>query len=739
MKRTIVLICVLVMPPPCALAGETGQVDRAITSAIAFLTDQIGQDGQCTGEYPSEHPRALFGVKTALCADALLSAGVDQHNPNIQRSLGWLGKAQLDGTYAIALRASAYAKWTEPTARVLLGEDVQRLVLAERKGKYTYSPDPDANDPGGYDNFNSLMGVMGVAAGAGRGIVVDQEYWQAVRTHWYSDQQVDGGWGYVVRPSRWRTGSYGSITAGGLGALYACMDNTPPPIAEKDLTERMAIASALEWIEEHFSVTENPGKDIHYYYHWLNNLSRAAMTSGYKSFGSHDWYAEGVAELLRTQKNDGSWGPGRPPGDRIEPTALALLFLSGGKQPVLANKLQYRGRWNSRPRDLANLARWMSHKFERPMNWQIMNINSSLTDWHDAPILYISGAAAIDLDPGQMDKLRTFVQQGGMIVSEAARSSTDFTLSMEKVYSRGFPDYPLTRLKENHPVFSSHFDVTGIRGLTGVDNGVRTLAIHSPRELSGAMQTSKADQQNASLKLMANVYMLATDRGAHRAEAEELWPTEATFEPAATIRITRLKYNGNYDPEPLALRRLALLMGNRHRIRLEIGGPMEIADLKADEFPIAAFTGTDAFTLSFGEKAALKQYLLAGGTLIVDAAGGSKQFSSSAQKEILLLVPGTLEKLDAKIVYGGPEKIRSVSYRRSTALAMGATRHQHRLKGLVADGRVQIVYSAYDLTAGLVGYPGYRIRGYGRDSAVAIMTNILCHIAGGKIPVDDDR
>ena len=59
------------------------------------------------------------------------------------------------------------------------------------------------------------------------------------------------------------------------------------------------------------------------------------------------------------------------------------------------NKVQYEvgnkkeANWNQRPRDLANLSRYIGKQTERELNWQIVNLKAPVEELHDAPILYI--------------------------------------------------------------------------------------------------------------------------------------------------------------------------------------------------------------------------------------------------------------------------------------------------------------------------------------------------------------
>ena len=73
--------------------------------------------------------------------------------------------------------------------------------------------------------------------------------------------------------------------------------------------------------------------------------------------------------------------------------------------------------------------------------------------------------------------------------------------------------------------------------------------------------------------------------------------------------------------------------------------------------------------------------------------------------------------------------IKKVSYRRAIRASLTDTR-KPRLRGFTHKGRLAIVFSRYDLTAGLVGYPCWGLRDYEPASAFELMRNILLYASG---------
>lgn len=122
----------------------------------------------------------------------------------------------------------------------------------------------------------------------------------------YNDQPYssdDGGFMYSPGTSKaGGTGSYGSMTYAGLKSFIHAS------VSQSDTR----VQSALQWLQKHYSVKENPGmgkQGLFYYYH---TMSKALNTCDIdilhlNNEEKHDWRYELSDQLLKIQNADGSW------------------------------------------------------------------------------------------------------------------------------------------------------------------------------------------------------------------------------------------------------------------------------------------------------------------------------------------------------------------------------------------------------------------------------------------------
>jgi len=720
--------------------------DEAVRAAVEkgkkFLWSQQRSDGSWKG-FRGKYPVG----PSCLAAYALLASGVSPLEARMEKALEWLSKQPCTKTYSLGLRCNVWLlanRETKGKYSPLLRKDVIQLVTSTRDGSYNYDSLGKGKSSG--DNSNSQFGVLGVWAGALGLAEISSGYWRLVARHWQLCQHRDGGWSYRhggkagKKPNPAAGESRATMTAAGLATLFVCFDNL---FAEKFVncdvsTQFKPITQGLSWMDRHFVTALAGGKGAHnwgkHFCYFLYGVERVGLASGYKYFGTADWYKLGARRLLALQNPNGSFRADKEFAGVI-PTGFAMLFLVRGQHPVAFNKLEFDGDWNNRPRDMAGLTRHLSAAFERTMNWQIINLKVPVEEWHDAPILYLSGAKQPNFTNPQLSKLRRYVWQGGTIFSVTECGGRGFSEGIREVYEKLFPGRPLERVAPDHDLYDLHERLNGQPAFYEISNGIRPLVIHTDADLSRSWQLQLRRTGSAAFHAASNVLMYVTDKGELRNRGVSHWPRgRQAGEPGRTVRLARLKYDGNWDPEPLAYERFARLMALKAKVNVEVVSPVAAGRLQPRTAEIATLTGTDHLTLSGGATAAIKRYVEGGGTLVVDAAGGSRAFGESA----LALLSGMFGRRAVRrlsgsaAVYNLPGmRIQRVSYRRRARLER-ALRSEPNLRGVMIDGRLAVLFSAEDLTGGLLGCPSYRCVGYEGESCFELMRNAVLLAAGGK-------
>ncbi len=703
-------------------AGFTDQdVERAIAAGIEHLWATQKADGSW-GLYKKGYPVGC----SALPVYALLASGVSAQDPRMEKALEFLGTHGTDRTYALGLRANVWEmanRQTRGKYRKLLKKDVALLITSTKDGSYNYGCKGNRESSG--DHSNSQYGLLGVWAGAAGGLEIPSAYWEMVIKYWMSVQNADGGWQYRDRGNK----TTRTMTAAGIASLYVCFDNLFVDKFVKcdaDL-EFKPITRGLDWMEENFEKTLKDGGRLYYY---LYGVERVGLACGYKYFGKADWYKLGTQRLLSQRKDGEGWGS-------IKNTSFALLFLARGRHPVLVNKLEYDADWNNRPRDAANLTRWISRSFERPVNWQIINLDVPVSEWHDAPILYLSGTEDPDFSDDQLDKLRRYVGQGGTLLTVTECGGSGFRKGIRDVYRKLFPDYELRRCGPRHDIYSVYFKTHGRPVLWEVSNGVRPLAFHCDQDLPRDWQTNRYATGARSFEAAANMYLYVTDKGALRARGTSPWPVNVPDGASSRVTVARIAWSGNDDPEPLAYERFARMMALHADTQVNLIGPVPAGEIP-DGAQLAVLTGTGKLTLNDDQKAALKAFVEGGGTLLVDPAGGDEAFADSA-RDLLNKQFGRLRPLapSAEVYHLPGHQIDKVSYRRKTRVMLGGSRRP-TLVAAEVDGRTAVFFSRVDLTAGLVGYPATTVQGYEPGSVLEpgspfkIVRNITLYAAGKR-------
>jgi len=765
MKRLLLLtissLCISVFGPVLAAQSEhvsPERVDAAMKKAIAYIySRQKGDHWELVNRPDGKSDHAdvrnwQWGGVTAVACCALLYAGETPQKPELARAIKWLENADMVGIYAVGFRCQVWGLIRAPNRKVLMRDRDYLLAAVHKSGEgggfypYYLNPADGAPKPDGwYDHSVSQYGVLGMWSLAQQAIEVPTNYWTGVELAWKSHQTPAGGWGYRLRDNNkdWVTENVG-MTAAGLATLYITqeMAHSMDGLNCTGNYRDESIERAVKWLSANFSTFRN-----RHPYYALYGVERVGVAGGFKYFGNLNWYQVGAKYLLETQQPDGSWGKDDAHWNpnKVPDTCFGLMFLARGRAPVMMNKLEYvvdqagdkpkPASWNERCRDVANITRWVGHNMERFLNWQIVNLNAPVEELHDANILWISGRDVLNFSQRDADKLKLFVEQGGLILGHADCGNKSFADGFRKLGSKLFPAYEFRELPTEHIIYTGQQfrrpQWPKPPFIEGLSNGVRELMLLFPTADPGrAWQTmSFSGPREPLAQVMANIFQYSVDKSNLRYRGQTYIVTPSpSVKTERTIRVARLQYAGNWDPEPGGWRRLAAIMRNDHKTELVVETVAAgSGKLNPRTYPVAHLTGTSRFKLPEDARQELKRYVESGGTLVIDAAGGSSDFAMAAEAEMLALFPSAkgyaILKPDHP-VYSAGVKTTRFAYRQYARRMLGNL-PTPRIRGHEIDGKVRLFTSAEDLSAGLVGQSVDGIYGYDPETATAIMTNII--------------
>jgi len=704
-----------------------------------------------------------WGALTALCTYSLLASGIDRRTPEMKKAIDFLLTANIQSTYGLGLSSQIVLFLPEKDSRELIKRNVAMLLAGmteppsnmvrqpqgwpSEAGFYGYwtgtpvgtnqplfdksiSPRTiGTHQPGDwFDRSNSQYAVLGMWALEEAGGEIRSLYWQIEDAAWKKAQLRTGGWNYnnLIEDSRNATAS---MTAAGIATLFLTQDYTLDNNwgVCKGGIKNLNIERGLHWMDQHIEEALSGN------YYTMYGIERIGTASGRKYFGTKDWYKIGADYIVTHQNADGSWSGSN---GAIPDTAFCLLFLSRGRAPVMMNKLEYTTDkaekniaevWDERPRDAANLAKWTGREDESYFNWQVVNLTVSPEELHDAPILYISGSQPLDFNKADEDKLRAYVEQGGLILGNADCGKDLFTKSFVALGKKLFPMYDFHQVSPNDFIFTEQFKDLRLKPkIMEMTNNVRKLMLLIPEADASKAWQVHSNRNEGLFGLGANIFLYAVDKKnlLEKGDTYIVSPIPTT-QPTTTMNVARLDVGDNGDPEPAGWQRMVGVMHNQYRVDLTVDHvkPEALAGYK-----VVDLTGTGKLAFTPAARNGLKQFIEGGGTLIVDAAGGDIEFADSVENELSTMFPGTRLDLlpdDHPIYSVLPEN--KVGWR-SYAVDKIGDKHHFKVRGFNIGKRTAVFFSREDLSAGLVGEPVDGIYGYDPQTATNLMAAMLLYV-----------
>jgi len=718
--------------PPVTAA----KIRSAIDDAVFYLRTLQNPEGPIGDE-----------GSTTLAALTMLAAGGDPAaDDGLRKCLDWLAKQKPNNTYIRGLRANVWeyalrklpeeARFTE-----LLKNDYEWLLaaLGDREGWRYQRESTD------WDNSCTQYGVLGVWAAARAGFEPGDKFWTTLSRHFRGCQGADGGWSYVGK-----TNPTPNMATAGLASLFLVFDmhhgktpyskDNPRTFTTGDAAEVLkSIERGMDWLGK---IQAN--KEDGYY---LYGIERTGVASGRKLIGGEDWFARGANAVLRAQQRDGSIPLGHW-GGPVGSTCFCTLFLIYGGAPVAINKLQY-GKdqdWNLNPRDLANLSKALWSAYERPINWQTVALTVPAAEI-EAPILFLSGSKRWEYTEPEMLKLREYIERGGTILAEPSDHSTDFAAAMEQLLKdmyppQSYPDVRLKALPAGHPVYTViKHDWKKRPRLRGAGNGSRTFFLLSDEYLSGDWQAGREDSD--AFQLAMNLLFYATDMGELEGRFASILPaTPPAKAREGGLTVARVRHAGSdghpqdWEAAARCWQKLEPLAKHLTGRTFKEAAPVTLGKDALEGVQLLHLTGRTGTTFTEAERAALKKFVQAGGTVLVDAHAGAPTFARAARKELEAIF-GPLQPLSVDPVLaegrfeGGVDLSTGVGFSlpaRQLLRGRGEKPEGQKLLAALVNRRPAVLFSEFDLVASGAGIANYKGLAYKADSARKILGNLVTYL-----------
>jgi hypothetical protein len=750
------------------------QVRETIDKGITYLRQQQKVDGSWD-DYGGQP-----GGVSALCTLALLNAGVEPGDPQIQKSLAHIRKFKPAKTYVTSLQTMVLVRAEPQQDMLLISRNVKwlesmQIMDGSSKGAWSY---PEGRG----DNSNSQFALLGLSEAERVGVQVSDRTWRLARTYWEDCQNPDGSWGYYKHVP-----GTGSMTCAGITSMVITADKIEQADA-KAVGEKIqccgqsendsdkGVEKALDWLGKNFSVSRNPnypGGMWQLYY--LYGLERAGRLTARRFIGKADWYREGAKFLCDHQDRlSGFWtGAGMAEDSRLIGTSFGLLFLSKGRWPVLITKLKHPPDedWNQHRHDMNNLTRYVESRWKKDLTWQVVDLRlASVEDLLQAPVLFLCGSksplpndAAVRGEVVQ--KLRDYVDRGGFIFAEAYCGDSGFDKGFRELMSLVFPEpeYRLRMLEPEHPIWHAEEIISPeqLRPLLGIEFGCRTSVVYAPQDpkdnprpslsclwelaRSGRGQTFKPAVQaqiDAALGLGINVLAYATNRELRGKEENFNVPSahrQGDQAERGRLYIAKIRHPGGCNTAPRALVNLLDLASRELKIRATAREELlNLSDETLFDYHLVFMQGRNSFHFTDAEREQLKKYVERGGMVFADSICASRAFTDSFRQEMAAMFPkNKLERIPADDPLLSPKfggfDLKIVTRRdpqnRGSKAPLSATLKKVApdLEGIKFDDRWGVIFSPYDVSCALEKLDSLECRGYIREDAAKIGLNVILY------------
>lgn len=626
--------------------------------------------------------------QAALTTWAMLASGEPFKDPWFQRRIGWVQCYDSPNTYDRAMRLMLLSNLRYQGMDPWIKRDAAWLIdtMTGQGNWEARNVGVRSNDFG--DNANGQYAVLGLWAADQAGVEIPMTTWQKVDNYWRLAQRPAGapeaGAWMVTSTAALQKGANlnafanrvsAPMTAGGVLSLHiAEMYLYGPKRVDVGQTLSPQVLAGVDWLDQKFSMDELDGDQDFYYYMWT--IQNVGQATGFRTFNNIDWFREVTARLLNTQQPDGMWKG--PKGAHVS-TSFALLYLARARGPLAVCKVRFdptptaaatakpdakkrvsakdlakANAWNNRPNDLYNFVMDLSRQLEVPTNWQIADLDQSVYELIESPVLYLATDKAFKLSQEQTDRLTQYVDAGGtLVLAPEGRNLTAALGSMKALASAMLPGQEPKRITDNnHPYFGLNGKIKTPIPVNIYGSPTRPKVVIVEKDISRDLQANSAKERDAFTFLM-NVYLYAAGKDPARPRIVTNYLTQKNQTPKTKLAVARIKTN-QPEGEAITMSQLKAFMADRNDVDLDVSDlPPE--SLAGSPAKVAFLTVTPSTSLTTEQGDAMRKWVDDGGTLWIDALAGSSAALDKLESVIgsLKLTSGELKPMaDHPIVTG---------------------------------------------------------------------------------------
>ncbi|MEI8063145.1 MAG: DUF4159 domain-containing protein [Verrucomicrobiota bacterium] len=423
--------------------------------------------------------------------------------------------------------------------------------------------------------------------------------------------------------------------------------------------------------------------------------------------------------------------------------------------PVLLTKVRSGDAedWTRTPDDIKGLLQWISAEMNVHFSSEIKPFTGIAVDPAKNPVLYRSGYKPFTLTTAEVRILRQYLLNGGTIIFNSLVGNPASYQSALQAARDLMPERPAYRLRMDHPVFHSFYDIDKVAyrprmikdGMVidaypyveGVDVDNRTAIFISRWDFSLGWEANPHDSwgyvDTDARKLGGNIIAYVTamrDAGHSVGKSVEL--VNSDQKTAGKFRICQVIHDGPWQARAAAF---PMLLNQFHTVT---GTPVsfELRDVKLSdttifEMPFLYLTGTTDFVLTANERANLRRFLMNGGVLFAEASEGRKSFDLSFRQEMAQVLPGRELRAIPKnhALFSEPQDAHAMKARNALAVQRGnQTTLAPEIYGIELNGTLNVIYSPYDLSAGWERAIAPYALGYEPRDATALGVNVLFYV-----------